>query len=239
MERRRPWWLASSWQSHALAWMHACMHKHAQELQKPQAWQQLATVDFNVFQRLVQQLIEAHDAEAQQEGRNDKFAQHHEGRHAGMSGRWWLQEAVTQQGLRSLEVCVGRIAEALPVFGIGATSMVDVAPVHHLIDDGLAAVFRVGHGLFPMPQGKTAGDYTSMDLGRLCWTIAVLLGLTEPVPLGEKSFKVLMQMQGKNTQRIEMEDWQGYPRIFEHDWLRKHGQFSTMQSRKCFSTMSG
>lgn len=165
-------------------------------------------------QELLQNLVEAHRVEAQQRGGDSKFSQHREGRHAGQSGSWWLEEAATEEGTRSLLACAGRMAEVLPVWGWkppaaaaggsrGLSSAAERGIAQHaLTDAGLAALLKAGQGVFPMPGGRTAGTYTSMDLGRLCWTSAVLLNLTAPVPLGEESFETFMKMQGRNTRRM-------------------------------------
>jgi len=194
------------------------------ELEKPRAWQLLTDGETADLRELVQGLVEAHEAEAQRRGGDPKFSQHHEGRHAGQSGCWWLAEAATEEGARLLSTCAGRLAEVLPVFGWkppavaaggrpGPSSMVDEgdpthAPPptqHRLTDSGITALLRAGQAVFPMPGGKAAGEYTSMDLGRLSWTVAVLLGLTEPVPLGKESFDAFVKMQGRNTQRTQRE----------------------------------
>ena len=74
--------------------------------------------------------------------------------------------------------------------------------LHILTDASLTALLKAGSGMFPMVGGKKAGAYTSMDLGRLCWMVAVLEGITAPVPLGPKSFATFMKMQGSKTRRI-------------------------------------
>ena len=50
-------------------------------------------------------------------------------------------------------------------------------------------------GVAPFVHEATAGDYAAMDLGRLAWMMAVLLGKVEAAPLGALSFKTVMRMQ--------------------------------------------
>ena len=48
---------------------------------------------------------------------------------------------------------------------------------------------------------RQRGDYTAMDLGRLAWMIAVLLGKVLAASLGAPSFKPVMHMQGAATKK--------------------------------------
>lgn len=206
------------------------MHKCAQEMNKPLCRQQLLSGAAEDWQAFLQSLVEAHHMEVECQGGNTKFSQHHEGRHAGQSGHWWLEEAATEHGAQALSRCIAHMAVALPVFGWKPSAMVAEggAPQHCLTDAGLAALLRVGLGRFPMPGGKFAGSYTSMDLGRLCWTVAVLMGLTAKAPLGKQSCRLFLKMQGKGARRI------CHKNLVNCASLSKHMKYRNFKSKKGF-----
>ena len=140
----------------------------------------------------------AHEAEVQRQGGSDEakmFSQHREGRHAGQSGVWWLQAAATPDGAAGLRMCAARLTAILPL------GWLQPARPTALTDAAMSDLLCTCQGIFPFAREATAGDYTAMDLGRLAWMMALLLGKVVAAPLGTLSFNTVMHMQGAATKR--------------------------------------
>ena len=80
-----------------------------------------------VLQHLVTGLISAHAEEERRlvlhgEAAADsaaRFSQHHDGRHAGQSGKWWLESAASADAAKQMAICVAHAQALLPQLWLG------------------------------------------------------------------------------------------------------------------------
>ena len=168
------------------------------ELATPESVRLLTSIDPTAMDSLLAAMVAAHAAEVQRRGGSDEakmFSQLREGRHAGQSGGRWLEAAATPDGTAGLRMCAARLTATLP-FGW----LQPVRPMA-LTDAAMSNLLSTCKGIFPFVHDTTAGDYTAMDLGRVAWMMALLLGKVVAAPLGALSFNTLMHMQGAATKR--------------------------------------
>ena len=95
----------------------------------------------------------------------------------------------------SLRMCAARLTAILPL------GWLQPARPTALTDAAMSDLLCTCKGIFPFAHEATAGDYTAMDLGRLAWMLALLLGKVMAAPLGTLSFKTVMRMKGAATKR--------------------------------------
>ena len=144
-----------------------------------------------------------------------KFSQHHDGRHAGQSGENWLSNAATPQGCVGLVQAMKQLQYIAPVawgYMPGRPVALSDTQVFHMLD----AV----KGTWPLPSQKNAREYTSMDVGRLYWTLGVVLHRFQNLPLGPTAFASMLRKQGANTQTM-----------WEKLGLADHRHFATLVER--------
>ena len=106
-----------------------------------------------------------------------------------------MNVAATPDGAAGLRMCSARLTAILPL------GWLQPARPTALTDKAMRNLLQTCKGVFPFAHDATAGDYTAMDLGRLAWMMAVLLGKVLAAPLGASSFKTVMHMRGAASKK--------------------------------------
>ena len=118
-----------------------------------------------------------------------KFSQHRFDRHAGQSGKAWLEEASAHPA--RLEAALSSLAACLPGVWSGSRSE------QSLDDVGWKDLLSAVYGLWPMVGERGANDYTAMDVGRLSGVMPIILQQMPRSSFGRKSFALSAKQQGK------------------------------------------
>ena len=203
-----------------------------------QAWQLLVDPRPEAFKQLLVLLNTRHGVavhvRSQAEGEEArKFSQHREGRHAGMSGAQWLAEAGSDRCIWQLGVCLAALAPLLQVnsFEVGpAWAAASVSPhgAKSLSDEMLATMVSAVSGHFPLPGGRSADKYTSMDVMRVAWMIAVISGRLHGDDLGPLAFEAMLLAQAAGTRQV-----------WKKMGVGTYTQFIAMQSKLCEAVAQG
>ncbi len=130
-----------------------------------------------------------------------KFSQHKDGRHAGQSGKAWVQVLRDAEPARGLAQAIENVVSVAPC----ALARCPPDQPVTLSDAQMSALHTSALGTWPFVGSKWAGDYTSMDVGRLWWTSGVVLGNLAAQRLGPQSFELLLKMQGSGTRKLYSE----------------------------------
>ncbi len=140
----------------------------------------LATVLWQLFRR-----------ESQLRG-DEKWASHQAGRHAGLSGRWFLEALRTRQGQQA--AAASALAFRLP---LAAILQAHGAPLDDEVMLQLLSAFRgvLLQGAPATKQASGAGDYNAMDAGRSVWSWAVCSGRVADAPLTQPVYEMLERSQ--------------------------------------------
>ena len=170
-----------------------------------------------------------------------KFSQHHDGRHAGQSGENWLSNAATPQGCVGLVQAMKQLQYIAPVawgYMPGRPVALSDTQVFHMLD--------AAKGTWPLPSQKNAREYTSMDVGRLYWTLGVVLHRFQNLPLGPTAFASMLRKQGANTQTMWEKLGLADHRHLQHWWnayhvcsnLSCHYHLGLHQVQRCYGHLS-
>ena len=165
------------------------------------------------LQEAVMILRRAHDDEVQKRvfngeeaGAASRFSQHKDGRHAGQSGKHWLEAAAAAASADRLAAMIARCLQFLPA--LWAPPEEKDAEPPPLSDEALLELTFVAFKQWPMPPAgaaggaRFAGDYTSMDVGRLAYLAAVADGAIAPASLSKGVFEAILKRQGKHVRQF-------------------------------------
>ncbi len=129
-----------------------------------------------------------------------KWAGQREGRHAAMSGKWFIEALATPGGWKVAAACAG--AFRLPLAGILLSDGAD------LDDDATSRLFTAFRGalLSSEPVGAegsppTAAEYNAMDAGRTVWLWAARTGRIAASPLSSRVFPQVLRAQRAGVRR--------------------------------------
>ena len=133
----------------------------------------------------------AFPAECRRRG-GDKWAAVQEGRHAGLTGKWFLQAVGTRRGRLSAAAAAERFREVL--------ADIDRRPGRDLSIETLRAMLDAGQGiLLRMPRngqsGRVSGRYNRMDGARQVWMWAAYTGRICAAPLPDEVFRKVLLLQ--------------------------------------------
>ena len=205
----------------------------AEQLSQEWAWRLLVDPRPEAFVELLVLLNTQHgeavharsQAVASEEAR--KFSQHREGRHAGMSGGFWLAEAANERCVYQLGTCLAALEPVLQLsrsgVGQGPAPAAASASRHHakeLSDEMLAQTVTAASGLFPLPGGRAADKYTAMDMSRMAWMMAVIAGRLHGGDLGPLAFKAMLHAQSPGARKV-----------WEVLGVGKHSELAALQSK--------
>ena len=166
------------------------------------------------LQQLAAGLLRAHEAEEQKlilggvpAERARMFSQHHEGRHAGQSGKSWLEAAESGTAARALAGGLGLAQTLLPQLWQGSQAGAAAQPMRPEDVLELTSIFKgrwpfVGEKPSSPGEGKLGGMYTSMDVGRLMYYAGVADGVVEPQPLTQAAFQKVLKQQGRTVRHF-------------------------------------
>jgi hypothetical protein len=179
------------------------------ELQSPKLCALLASTcvedEVDVLQRIVSELL-AHrarqiaDEVSKGVGPDEarKRWQHREFRHASQSGDWWLEELEQPRRCQHLAQSISCLRAVLPGLWTGTKR------TYMLGDTDWVELLKAVHGHWPLPNGKSGNDYSSMDVGRLAASTAMSLGLlaTDSIVLSDASFEALKSQQAQPARKM-------------------------------------
>ena len=165
------------------------------------------------FEKLFALLIAQHGeavlarsvAEGAEEAR--KFSQHREGRSCRHGGAQWLAEAGNERCVYQLGVCLAALGPLLQVnpFRAGRAWTTASASQHGaetVSDEMLAKMVTAVSGHFPLPGERSADKYTSMDVMRAAWMMAVIDGRLKGADLGPLAFQAMLLAQSAGAQQV-------------------------------------
>lgn len=165
------------------------------------------------LQEAIMILRRAHDDEVQKrvfDGEAvavaNRFSQHKDGRHAGQSGKHWLEAAAAAASADRLAAIIARCLQFLPPLWTPHNDREHEPPP--LSDDALLELTHVAWKQWPMPSAgaaggaRTGGDYTAMDVGRLIYITAVADGAIAPATLSKPVFESLMKRQSLHVRQF-------------------------------------
>jgi len=205
----------------------------AKQLLEEEAWHLLVDPRPEAFVEMIVLLNVRHgeavhaqsETVASEEAR--KFSQHREGRHASMSGAFWLAEVANERCAYQLGTCLAALEPVLQLsqsrVGQGpapAAASISRRQAKELSDEMLAQAVTAVSGLFPLPGGRTADKYTAMDMSRMAWMMAVIAGRLHGGDLGPLAFQAMLHAQSKGAQQV-----------WETLGVSKHSEFAALQSK--------
>ena len=167
-----------------------------------------------VLQELAVGLLRAHESEEQKrilEGvpaeRARMFSQHHEVRHAGQSGKSWLEAAESGTAARALAGGLGLAQTLLPQLWQGSQAGAAAQPMRPEDMLQLTSIFKgrwpfVGEKPSSPGEGKLGGMHTTMDVGWLMYYAGVAGGVVEPQPLTQAAFPKVLKQQGRKVRHF-------------------------------------
>ena len=159
-----------------------------------------------VLQEAALGLLRAHTAEETKrvfEGQTAesaaKFSQHKEGRHAGQSGKRWLQAAASAVEAQALASGLALAQTLLPQLWLGSEPGAEARPMPPNDVIALTSIFKA-RWPFPGHRENALGhNYCAMDVGRLLYYAAAADGVVLPQPLNQKAFQKVLAKQGKTV----------------------------------------
>ena len=170
-----------------------------------------------ILQQVVRGLHTAHEQEEQRrifEGEAAvsaaRFSQHHEGRHAGQSGKFWLDEVESASSAIQMAFCLALVQTLLPQLWLGDRAPRVAKPMQDADLMTLVTLFAQRWPFVSTRSPATAGDYTAMDFGRLFCIAAVADGVVEPQSLSRVAFVAVEALQGRSVQRFHRDVDFGY-----------------------------
>ena len=126
-----------------------------------------------------------------------KFSQHKEGRHAGQSGKRWLQAAASAVEAQALASGLALAQTLLPQLWLGSEPGAEARPMPPKDVIALTSIFKAR---WPFPGENALGhNYCAMDVGRLLYYAAAADGVVLPQPLSQKAFQKLLARQGRTV----------------------------------------
>ena len=138
------------------------------------------------------------------------FSQLHDNRHAGQSGKHWLNAAAQPVDAQALAGGLALAQALFPQLWLGSQPGAAARPMSTKDVIALNSIFK---GRWPFPgEGHLGGHYSSMDVGRLLFYAAVADGVVQPTPLTEKAFQAVTAKQGKHVRAF----WRNAGLTFEH-----------------------
>ncbi len=176
----------------------------SKELVSPEIFPLLTSSLPGTTEKVLHAITRGHEREVVRRGETGspvaearKFSQHRQGRHAGQSGKWWLDAAATEVGCANFCRSVSAVLVALPVFGWKQPQQPSV-----MTDQEVADILRAPRGVFPFAREQVAADYTAMDVGRTLFLVGMFLRHVVPRSLGPSSFEVFSSCQSPNTRKL-------------------------------------
>ena len=200
----------------------------AKQLLEEQAWHLLVDPRPEAFIELIILLNVRHGEAVHSQSRvvaseeARKFSQHREGRHAGMSGAFWLAEVANERCVHKLGTCLAVLEPVLQLSQsrAGRGSALSRHQAKELSDEMLAQAVTAVSGHFPLPGGHAADKYTAMDISRVAWMMAVITGRLHGGDLGPLAFQAVLHAQSAGVQKV----WRAIG-------IRTHSEFMTLQSK--------